>query len=108
LICGRIQTIQKMREHVGGHILLSLRHVEEPGPLQNKNLTDCVRLGLSPVAFVGCGLEGCVTQLTISKEGKHSIKSSCKYHYEKMQYKAAKATSKRSPCTNVPLHCSLC
>ncbi|KAJ7497921.1 hypothetical protein B0H11DRAFT_1630115, partial [Mycena galericulata] len=99
LICGRIQTIQKMREHVGGHILLSLRHVEEPGPLQNK-------VGPEPCGF--CGLEGCVTQLTISKEGKHSIKSSCKYHYEKMQYKAAKATSKRSPCTNVPLHCSLC
>ncbi|KAJ7104870.1 hypothetical protein C8R44DRAFT_807209 [Mycena epipterygia] len=99
LICDKTLALNKMREHVGGHILLSLRQVEESGPLQNK-------VGPEPCGF--CGWEGCVTQLKISKEGKHSIKSSCKYHYEKMQYKAAKASSKRSPCTNVPLHCSLC
>ncbi|KAJ6618015.1 hypothetical protein B0H10DRAFT_1947987 [Mycena sp. CBHHK59/15] len=81
LICGIKQSLHKMREHVGGHILLSLRGIEA-GAL--------------------------ITRLTISKEGKHSIKSSCQYHYEKMQYKAAKASSNRSPCTNVPLHCSLC
>ncbi|KAJ6603661.1 hypothetical protein B0H10DRAFT_2315727 [Mycena sp. CBHHK59/15] len=99
LICGKNCSLNKMRKHVGGHILLSLRGVEEPGPVIRK-------VGVNLCGF--CGLDGCVTQLTISKEGKHSIQSSCLYHYEKMQYKAAKASSNRSPCTNVPLHCMLC
>ncbi|KAJ6554077.1 hypothetical protein B0H10DRAFT_1848441, partial [Mycena sp. CBHHK59/15] len=100
LICGIKQSLHKMREHVGGHILLSLEALRRQACL----LQECV--GVEPCGF--CGLDGCITQLTISKEGKHSIKSSCLYHYEKMQYKAAKASSNQSPCTNVPLHCSLC
>ncbi|KAJ7711114.1 hypothetical protein B0H16DRAFT_1267896, partial [Mycena metata] len=101
LICGKNQTLNKMREHVGAHILLALRHVNS-GVLLLLNM----EIGIEPCGF--CGLDGCITQLSVSKEGKHSIKSSCQYHYEKIQYKAAKATSNRSPCTNVSLHCSLC
>ncbi|KAJ7163663.1 hypothetical protein C8R46DRAFT_1163839 [Mycena filopes] len=78
LICGKNLLLNKMREHVG----------------------------IEPCGW--CGLDGCVSQLAVSKEGKHSIKSSCIYHYEKMNYKSAQAASNRSPCTNVPLHCSLC
>ncbi|KAJ6596494.1 hypothetical protein B0H10DRAFT_2327815, partial [Mycena sp. CBHHK59/15] len=58
LICGKNCSLNKMREHVGGHILLSLRGVEEPGPVIRK-------VGVNPCGF--CGLDGCVTQLTISK-----------------------------------------
>ncbi|KAJ7265315.1 hypothetical protein C8J57DRAFT_1036595, partial [Mycena rebaudengoi] len=99
LICGEKQAINKMREHVGTHILLSQWDIIVEEPLLKP-------VGVDQCGF--CGLDGCITQLTISKEGKHSVKSSCQYHYNKMQYKAAKASSNRSPCTNIPLHCAMC
>ncbi|KAJ6626472.1 hypothetical protein B0H10DRAFT_2185720 [Mycena sp. CBHHK59/15] len=36
LICGKDSTLNKMCEHVGAHILLSLRGVEEPAPVITK------------------------------------------------------------------------
>ncbi|TRM56361.1 hypothetical protein BD626DRAFT_414104, partial [Schizophyllum amplum] len=55
-----------------------------------------------------CGLEDCTTQI-VSRKGKaDTIISSCEYHYERMQYEAAKRFSPASPCTNVPLHYPLC
>ena len=56
-----------------------------------------------------CGLDsGCQTQLIFKKHGVAHVKSTCPYHYEKMQYKAALEPTKGGPCTNVPIHCRLC
>ncbi|KAJ6609768.1 hypothetical protein B0H10DRAFT_2295284 [Mycena sp. CBHHK59/15] len=73
--------IRNIPPHLAPMPKLSAKGVEEPAPVITK-------VGVDPCGF--CGLDGCVTQLTISKEGKHSIQSSCRYHYEKMQYKAAR------------------
>jgi hypothetical protein len=65
------------------------------------------QMGASPCGF--CGLDsGCQTQLSFTKQGVAHIKSTCPYHYEKMQYKAALEPTKGSPCTNIPIHCRLC
>ena len=50
-----------------------------------------------------------MTQLSVrGRDGVETITSSCEYHYENMSYKSAKKSSKNAPCTNVPIHCSLC
>ncbi|KAJ7735697.1 hypothetical protein B0H14DRAFT_2639136 [Mycena olivaceomarginata] len=65
-------------------------------------------IGSEPCGF--CGLDGCFTQLLNPEHPKKpvSIKSSCRYHYAGMNYKAAKIPAKSSPSTNVPIHCALC
>jgi hypothetical protein len=65
------------------------------------------QIGALPCGF--CGLDStCQTQLTVKKGGVLSISSTCPYHYDKMQYKAAQEPTKTSPCTNLPIHCQLC
>ncbi|KAJ7117959.1 hypothetical protein C8R43DRAFT_838586, partial [Mycena crocata] len=54
LICGKNLVLNKMREHVGGHILLSLHHIEDSS-------SHLAKIGAEPCGF--CGLDGCVTQL---------------------------------------------
>ncbi|KAJ7198392.1 hypothetical protein C8J57DRAFT_959790, partial [Mycena rebaudengoi] len=57
-----------------------------------------------------CGLDGCFTQLINLNHPKKpiSIKSSCRYHFSRLNYKKAKNQSNRAPSTNLPIHCSLC
>jgi len=97
-ICQKSLPLKDMRNHVGQHILLSLRSCED------KNATQ--EIGVNPCGW--CGLDGmCRTQLTEAGTSI-SITSDCDYHYARMAYKRALVPSKRSPCTNVPLICPLC
>ncbi|KAJ7932253.1 hypothetical protein B0H13DRAFT_1561575, partial [Mycena leptocephala] len=103
LVCGKQQKLNgtlPQRHHVAMHILLSLRSVQEEG-LDNP-------IGSEPCGY--CGLDGCFSQLLDPKHPKKpvSIKSSCRYHYAGMNYKAAKIPAKCSPSTNVPIYCALC
>ncbi|KAJ7025828.1 hypothetical protein C8F04DRAFT_1046127 [Mycena alexandri] len=81
LICGAERKLNEMRQHP---------------------------VGSEPCGF--CGLDGCFTQLLDVKHPKKpvSIKSSCPYHYSRMNYKKAMVASRTSPSTNVPIHCLLC
>ncbi|KAJ7279506.1 hypothetical protein C8J57DRAFT_1175396 [Mycena rebaudengoi] len=65
-------------------------------------------VGSEPCGF--CGLDGCFTQLINLNHPKKpiSIKSSCRYHFSRLNYKKAKNQSNRAPSTNLPIHCSLC
>lgn len=63
------------------------------------------QIGVDPCGW--CGLDGCITHLKITN-GRHTVTSSCRYHYARMQYAAAIKYTTSTPCTNVPIHCSLC
>ena len=65
---------------------------------------DCPKqpVGTNPCGFCGC--DGCFTQL---KFPKCKIVSNCPYHYAEMQYAAASRSLTSSPCTNLPIHCSI-
>lgn len=63
------------------------------------------QVGVNPCGF--CGLEGCVIYLKVVGS-KRTISCSCKYHYTSMVYGQATKTTKNAPCTNVPIHCSIC
>ncbi|KDR69600.1 hypothetical protein GALMADRAFT_77244 [Galerina marginata CBS 339.88] len=94
-ICKKIVHLNEMRNHVGQHILRSLRTREFELP----------QIGLNPCGW--CGLEGCKTQL-IRTAKKTTISSNCAYHYRKMVYSRANTCSTASPCTNVPINCPIC
>ncbi|KAJ7903962.1 hypothetical protein B0H13DRAFT_1447281, partial [Mycena leptocephala] len=101
LICGKNPALTKMRQHVGGHILLSLREIEEPTRLKNKEfLVNLVRVGLDPCGFYG--LDGCITRKV---NPPRNFSSRVTSHYS---HALGTAASNSSPCTNVPLHCLLC
>ncbi|KAF8163984.1 hypothetical protein BJ912DRAFT_1097015 [Pholiota molesta] len=99
-LCNSEKPLNKMREHVGQHILRFMRGVEEEG-------LNCT-IEIEPCGF--CGLEGCLTELKHKSDNSRSVAvaSNCNYHYEKMQYKSAMTCSASSPCTNVPIHCPIC
>ncbi|KAK7471312.1 hypothetical protein VKT23_002721 [Stygiomarasmius scandens] len=97
-LCGAKLQLSKMRNHVGGHILRNLRSVED------QNLTENV--GEDACGF--CGRNGCRTQFLHNKKGGFSITSTCQYHYSNMNYKKARESTKTMPCSNVPIHCTLC
>ena len=92
--------LNKMRNHVGSHILHSLCEIEDPKECRLQPV------GENPCGF--CGQGSCFTQLKAKKHGGLSITSNCSYHYAGMNYKAAAQFSKSLPCTNVPIHCPLC
>ncbi|KAJ6546390.1 hypothetical protein DFH09DRAFT_927156 [Mycena vulgaris] len=98
-ICGAERKLNTMRDHVARHILLSLRGIKEPNQV--------TPVGSDPCGF--CRLNGCFTQLVNWKHPKKavSIKSTCRYHYSRMNYKQAKIASNRSLSTNVPIPCAL-
>ncbi|KAJ7240291.1 hypothetical protein C8J57DRAFT_1478255 [Mycena rebaudengoi] len=100
LICGVVKKLNEMRHHVAKHILMALRGIPE------EELLNAV--GSEPCGF--CGLDGCFTQLINLNHPKKpiSIKSSCRYHFSRLNYKKAKNQSNRAPSTNLPIHCSLC
>ena len=93
-------TLNKMRNHVGSHILHALRNT--------KDLKACHlgSIGENPCGF--CGQDTCFTQLKFKKHDSFSISSNCPFHYSGMQYKKAAEFSEALPCTNVPIHCPLC
>ncbi|KAK6969598.1 hypothetical protein R3P38DRAFT_2587544 [Favolaschia claudopus] len=101
-LCHASVKLNTMRNHVGRHILYSLR-----GKHDSKLMPD---VGAEPCGW--CGLGGqCHTQLTHSTKKNSTtaqITSTCPYHYAKMKYKSAQVSSEASPCTNVPLQCPLC
>jgi len=99
-LCGEKMKLRDMRNHVGRHILLALRDIDE-----NVALKPGMKVGVDPCGF--CRLDGCKVQLT--KKGKsQSTICSCKYHYTKMIYSMAAKCTKNPPCTNVPIHWPLC
>ncbi|KAF9483348.1 hypothetical protein BDN70DRAFT_778101, partial [Pholiota conissans] len=58
-----------------------------------------------------CGRENtCKTQfITPTRQGKApQIVSDCEYHYTGLCYSSACNLTTNSPCTNVPLQCTLC
>ena len=42
------------------------------------------------------------------KKDAQTIVSNCQYHYKGVNYKVPLRTSKSTPRTNVPIHCTLC
>ena len=100
-ILWRENDVEQDEKHVGSHILHFLCDVEDPKKCELQSI------GENPYGF--CGQDGCFTQLKAKKKhGGLSIVSNCPYHYAGMNYKAAAQFSKSSPCTNIPVHCSLC
>ncbi|KAJ7032090.1 hypothetical protein C8F04DRAFT_1185331 [Mycena alexandri] len=100
-LCGALLKLSGMRNHVGQHILFSLRDKYD-----HKVPPETV-IGGEPCGW--CGLEGqCHTQLTPRLKGAVQITSSCSYHYNRMVYKSAATSTAAAPCTNVPLQCTLC
>jgi hypothetical protein len=87
--CGQILKRNKMRGHVGAHIL---NNDLQPHP----NLCGF------------CGKNGCNSILYISSgTDTWSVKSNCKYFYD-FSLKAAAKSSKNTPCTNRPVKCEIC
>ena len=64
-----------------------------------------MQVGVDPCGF--CGIDGCIVQLT-KKGNSSTIACSCKYHHKGMTYGMAMKCTKSAPCTNVPIHCTLC
>jgi hypothetical protein len=75
-LCGEKIVLSKMRNHVGTHILHSLRSISDPKPCSKE------AVGENPCGF--CGLDGCLTQLQERKKGSLSVASNCPYHYVAM------------------------
>ncbi|KZV91297.1 hypothetical protein EXIGLDRAFT_693781 [Exidia glandulosa HHB12029] len=98
-LCDTEVVLEKMRAHVGRHILLKARGLPDP------SLGTRAPVGDDPCGF--CGRLGCFTVLSI-KGKSATIHSSCGYHYRRMKYAVASVSTKSSPCTNVPIHCTLC
>ncbi|PPR03441.1 hypothetical protein CVT24_012686 [Panaeolus cyanescens] len=55
-----------------------------------------------------CAGSGCKTQLVLKDNGSCKILSNCSFHYEGMVYSKAATYSENTPCTNVPVPCSIC
>ncbi|KAF4567094.1 hypothetical protein EYR40_006090 [Pleurotus pulmonarius] len=97
-LCGKRTKLSVMRNHVGHHILYSMRAKEDSSIHK--------QVGIDPCGW--CGEDGCMVQL-IKKGKANTIISNCAYHYERMSYgHAIKCTPPNSPCTNVPIHCPTC
>ncbi|KAH6904033.1 hypothetical protein BKA70DRAFT_1512940 [Coprinopsis sp. MPI-PUGE-AT-0042] len=100
-LCNKQITVNGMRNHVGIHLLKSHRGVADA------ELYGSVEIGLNPCGW--CGLEGCKTLMIVGKKGKAvQIESNCAYHYTGMVYSKAVVSNSNTPCTNVPIHCTLC
>ncbi|KAF8155394.1 hypothetical protein B0H34DRAFT_849557 [Crassisporium funariophilum] len=103
LMVENVPTHLQIKEKLSGKTVVACHLCGETAPLSKMR----GHIGALPCGF--CGLDStCQTQLAMKKSGGTSISSTCSYHYEKMQYKAAQDPTKTSPCTNVPIHCQLC
>ncbi|KAF8181774.1 hypothetical protein BJ912DRAFT_1061920 [Pholiota molesta] len=64
-------------------------------------------IGPNPCGW--CGQEGkCKTHLLVRPGKTPQILSDCEYHYAGLRYSAALTPSQSSPCTNVPIQCTIC
>ncbi|KAK7693500.1 hypothetical protein QCA50_003068 [Cerrena zonata] len=95
--CHASIEIDRMRSHVGQHILCRLLGVPENS--LHEQIQHC-----QPCGF--CGRDTCTIDLKKSRNAFKVI-SSCPYASE-FKLGNAKKSSKRQPCTNVPIHCSIC
>ncbi|KAJ7849681.1 hypothetical protein B0H14DRAFT_3866837 [Mycena olivaceomarginata] len=88
------------RAHVGGHIFKSLHGVSEPNLFEQVHATD-------PCGF--CGRDGCSTDLSGLPTARATPKctSTCPRHHT-FSYGSAKKYSGTTPCTNIPIFCTLC
>ncbi|THV04634.1 hypothetical protein K435DRAFT_556175, partial [Dendrothele bispora CBS 962.96] len=102
-ICARSVKVDHLQDHVGGHIMRTLRGVE------NQELAKKVAIGQSPCGFCAgptskdkCYLSGNLV----------TVDSTCPYAY-KFNIKAIQNRSKPSTknrklwCTNVPMKCPI-
>ncbi|KAF8164759.1 hypothetical protein B0H34DRAFT_616012, partial [Crassisporium funariophilum] len=94
--------LRNMRNHGGKHIMLEKR--EKPDPKIDEDARE--KIGLFPCGW--CGVEGCRTEMEKRSKKAPVITSSCEYHYSGMQYGRAIGSSTTTPCTNVPIQCTLC
>ncbi|KAH9852083.1 hypothetical protein C2E23DRAFT_203440 [Lenzites betulinus] len=99
LLCGKTLELSLMRNHVGHHILYSLRDVPDDVELTQE-------IGIEPCGF--CGRADMCRTFLAKKGTSYKVASSCRYHYAAMSYAAACKTTSATPCTNVPIHCPFC
>ncbi|KAI1784985.1 hypothetical protein LXA43DRAFT_900727, partial [Ganoderma leucocontextum] len=97
-VCHTEMDPSKARTHVGGHILKAKRGVVEPEPKGEP-------VGqTSPCGFCGrSGLQGC-QQLFLTKTSQ--ARSECR-HFHKFHYRPAKVSTETTPCTNIPIMCTV-
>jgi len=90
LICNKSVTLNKMREHIGIHIISN-------------------EIVMNPHLCVFCGTVGCTIGLvrTNTTVIPDRPQSDCKY-FVKFSMKAVEKTSKYSPCSNRPVRCEIC
>ncbi|KAJ7022046.1 hypothetical protein C8F04DRAFT_972033 [Mycena alexandri] len=88
------------RAHVGSHIFKSLHGISEPNLFERVHHTD-------PCGF--CGRGGCSTDLSGLPTARATPKcsSTCPRSHA-FSYGHAKKYSANTPCTNVPMFCTLC
>ena len=88
-LCNKPMGRKKMRQHIGSHIL-------------KDNLENVCGF---------CGVQGCDIDISCGSGRGKTVsevpQSRCDF-YEKFSIKAAANGSKRSPCTNRPIHCPVC
>ncbi|KAJ2936966.1 hypothetical protein H1R20_g153, partial [Candolleomyces eurysporus] len=99
-LCNTPCKLKGLRNHVGAHILRSIRGAHDP------TLLPGITVGLNPCGW--CGGSSCKTQFKAIKKSHYLILSDCEYHYEKMVYGSAAKFSIPQPCTNIPIVCALC
>ncbi|KAJ6597294.1 hypothetical protein B0H10DRAFT_1647351, partial [Mycena sp. CBHHK59/15] len=97
-ICRKIITGADRQNHMGRHILLLMRDVDED------NLTTEVAKSF-PCGFCGQEISGSSCRVAIVSGKK--VNSSCPDSYS-FQITAALKPSAAKPCTNVPMKCDLC
>ncbi|KAJ6568870.1 hypothetical protein B0H19DRAFT_880401, partial [Mycena capillaripes] len=96
-ICQKNVAGPDRQNHMGRHILLSMRGVVELNTVAEVSRD-------YPCGFCGQTMADRVCTISIIS-GK--AVSSCTEHYQ-FQVKAALKSSGAKPCTNAPLRCSLC
>ncbi|KAF9782877.1 hypothetical protein BJ322DRAFT_1009302 [Thelephora terrestris] len=95
LLCGVSVLSTQMRVHTGRHIIHRLYGMDESGLTRE--------VGDHACGF--CGGDECTTTMAISKGGSRVIESNCQYQHS---FRYGAAVGKKSPCTNVPVHCPHC
>ncbi|KAJ3525352.1 hypothetical protein NMY22_g10613 [Coprinellus aureogranulatus] len=104
-LCGISCKLKVMRNHIGAHLLKYIRRVPDVSLRADVDMGDEMSVWCG---WCGRHSEGCKTQFKAIGKDKYSILSNCTYHYEGMKYSSAAKYSKSSPCTNVPIPCTLC
>ncbi|TDL20789.1 hypothetical protein BD410DRAFT_870927 [Rickenella mellea] len=95
--CAKLIKRSSLRAHVGGHILHAVLNVSEPGLCEPINTPQ-------PCGF--CGKEGCTLVMQKTAKSYKVISSCARSHYFKLAIAAV--SSKATPCTNVPIICTIC